>query len=168
MKKYTWVHNSDAPHAESELLIFDVTLSSLPQAIWQWMCCKWLPKENLGSTSNGNYSESVSIVCNALFLPVPGPTSGANPPVTIQLTSHLYLVEGAYEDIKWYAGTMAHWIIKVAHLLYDPLRQVHLGILSDWYHLDRLHPAGDKCSRVICYSLESMNSSQLASSCSWE
>ena len=55
---------------------------------------------------------------------------------------HMYLIEGTFSDIARFAGTTVEWIIRVAHLLCDPLGNVHVfthttGSLSDWYSSDR-------------------------------
>ncbi|KAH9996768.1 hypothetical protein BJV77DRAFT_1085320 [Russula vinacea] len=54
----------------------------------------------------------------------------------------MYLIEGTFSDIAQFAGTTVEWIIRVAHLLCDPLGNVHVfthttGSLSDWYSSDR-------------------------------
>ena len=59
-----------------------------------------------------------------------------------QSSGHLYLIEGTFSDIARFAGTTVEWIIRVAHLLCDPLGNVHVfthttGSLSDWYSSDR-------------------------------
>jgi len=38
-----------------------------------------------------------------------------------QLSGHLYLIEGTFGDISRYAGTTVDWVIKIAHLLCEPL-----------------------------------------------
>ncbi|KIM43621.1 hypothetical protein M413DRAFT_434417 [Hebeloma cylindrosporum] len=101
-------------------------------------------------------------------MPAPGSNPVTEPlaPVRPGLSGHLYLIEGAYEDIKRYAGTTVDWGIWVADLLCDPLGAVQLythttGSASDWLNLDRTsRPAGDKWSMAISYFLESINSSR--------
>ena len=39
---------------------------------------------------------------------------------------HMYLIEGTFSDIAQFAGTTVEWIIRVAHLLCDPLGNVHV------------------------------------------
>ncbi|PPQ98318.1 hypothetical protein CVT26_013637 [Gymnopilus dilepis] len=41
---------------------------------------------------------------------------------SFSLLRHLYLIEGALEDVKFYAGTTVEWIIRVAHHICSPLR----------------------------------------------
>jgi len=80
---------------------------------------------------------------NTLLLPIPSSNASANlTPFSPPLTGHLYLIEGTYEDIQRYAGTTVDWIIKVAHLICDPLGKGQLfthmtGTPSDWYHLNK-------------------------------
>lgn len=80
---------------------------------------------------------------DALLLPIPTSNATTNfPPVNSQLTGHLYLIEGTYEDIQRYAGTTVDWVIKVAQFICDPLGEGQLythttGTPSDWYHLNR-------------------------------
>ena len=80
---------------------------------------------------------------NTLLLPIPSSDATANlTPFNPPLTGHLYLIEGTYEDILRYAGTTVDWIIKVAHLICDPLGKGQLfthttGTPSDWYHLNK-------------------------------
>ena len=56
-------------------------------------------------------------------------------------TGHMYLIQGTFEDITRYAGTTVDWVIKVAHLLCDPLGAgqifTHTGVPHDWYNIDR-------------------------------
>ncbi len=66
------------------------------------------------------------------------------PPAGQQLpvSGHLYLIEGKFEDITQYAGTTVDWIIRIAHLLCDPLGTGHIfthttGTPSDWHSSDR-------------------------------
>lgn len=57
-------------------------------------------------------------------------------------TSHLYLISGSFEDITRFSGTTVDWLIKIAHLLCDPLGSGHLfthttGTALEWYHSPR-------------------------------
>ena len=36
-------------------------------------------------------------------------------------TGHMYLIQGTFSDISRYAGTTVDWVIKIAHLMCDPL-----------------------------------------------
>ena len=36
-------------------------------------------------------------------------------------TGHMYLIQGTFSDISRYAGTTVDWVIKIAHLVCDPL-----------------------------------------------
>ena len=78
---------------------------------------------------------------NALLCPIPSGTTNTLP-ADPDAHGHLYLIEGKYQDIQRYAGTTVDWIIKVAHLICDPLGegQVYthtMGTPSEWYSLDR-------------------------------
>lgn len=83
------------------------------------------------------------------LLPIPTSTD-ASPPDSLTPASppglvhhrHLYLIEGTFTDISRYAGTTVDWIIKVAHLICDPLRAGRVftpttGTSADWYASDR-------------------------------
>ncbi|KAF9510047.1 hypothetical protein BS47DRAFT_1348462 [Hydnum rufescens UP504] len=92
-------------------------------------------------------------VRQARILPIPTPPPAANPlpagppPAGPPLTGpppadHLYLIEGRLEDVMRYAGQTVDWLIRVAHLICEPLGAGRLythptGTASDWYHLDR-------------------------------
>lgn len=73
-------------------------------------------------------------------------------------TGHMYLIQGTFADISRYAGTTVDWVIKIAHLVCDPLGvgrifthtsgvlllflfllffKNYLGVSQDWYNLDR-------------------------------
>ena len=74
-------------------------------------------------------------------------------------TGHMYLIQGTFSDISRYAGTTVDWVIKIAHLVCDPLGagQIfthtsgspllfisfyyffnnRLGVSNDWYDSDR-------------------------------
>ena len=57
-------------------------------------------------------------------------------------TGHMYLIQGTFEDITRYAGTTVDWVIKVAHLLCNPLGTGQIfthasGVPRDWYNTDR-------------------------------
>jgi hypothetical protein len=59
-----------------------------------------------------------------------------------ELTGHVYLIQGTLEDITRYAGTTVDWVIKVAHLLCDPLGAGRIFTHAsrapdDWYNTDR-------------------------------
>jgi hypothetical protein len=73
---------------------------------------------------------------------VVNPNTTNPPPTTPQPPGHLYVIEGAIEDIGRYAGTTVDWVIKVARLICDPSSPGRVythttGTPSDWYHLDR-------------------------------
>ncbi|KAF9458040.1 hypothetical protein BDZ94DRAFT_1313639 [Collybia nuda] len=64
------------------------------------------------------------------------------PPAGSQSPGHIYLIEGALEDIKRYAGATVDWVIKVAHLICDPRGASRVynhttDTPSDWYTLDK-------------------------------
>ena len=86
----------------------------------------------------------------ALILPVPmvttapsapdDPPSGVPPPPSDD--GHLYVIEGSFDHINRYAGGTVDWIIKVAHLICDPLGtgQIYThttGTHVDWYRSER-------------------------------
>ncbi|KAH9176534.1 hypothetical protein EDB89DRAFT_74370 [Lactarius sanguifluus] len=55
---------------------------------------------------------------------------------------HLYLIEGTFEDINRYSGPTVDWIIRIAHLLCDPLRNGHVythprGTPDLWWDINR-------------------------------
>ncbi|KIM44258.1 hypothetical protein M413DRAFT_443277 [Hebeloma cylindrosporum] len=80
-------------------------------------------------------------ICKALLRLIPS-TVATNTSITPEAPGHLYLIEGTYEDIQRFAGTTVDWIIRVAHLLCDPLGEGQVythttGTSSDWYSLDR-------------------------------
>ena len=76
---------------------------------------------------------------------LPHPTTPTNPPLPTSQWSppgHLYLIEGTFTDICRYAGTTVDWLIKIAHLICDPLGTGQVfthttGTASDWYASDR-------------------------------
>jgi len=64
------------------------------------------------------------------------------PPAGQRSSGHVYLIRGTFRDIARYAGTTVDWIIRIAHLLCDPLGIGHVfthttGTPSDWYSSDR-------------------------------
>ena len=57
-------------------------------------------------------------------------------------SGHLYFIKGSFGDIAQYAGNTVDWIIRIAHLLCNPLGTGHIfthttGTSSDWYSSDR-------------------------------
>ncbi|KIM41748.1 hypothetical protein M413DRAFT_27333 [Hebeloma cylindrosporum] len=97
------------------------------------------PKEGLEGPVDPSTKQSIYIrIPYALLRPTP--TTATNQPGNPE--AHLYLIEGTYEDIQRYAGTTVDWIIKVAHLICDPLGEGQVythttGTSSDWYSLAR-------------------------------
>lgn len=97
--------------------------------------------EDPGATETPE-SESVYIrVRHAVLLPIQTPTSTTSPAYP-PLTGHIYLIEGTLDNIKRYAGGTVNWVVKVAQLLCDPLREGQLythttETSSHWYTLDR-------------------------------
>ncbi|KAF5367357.1 hypothetical protein D9615_010277 [Tricholomella constricta] len=80
-------------------------------------------------------------VRQALLLPIPS-TATNPPPARPQPPGHFYVIEGAFEDIKRYAGATVDWVIKVAHLICDPRGAGQMythttGTPFDWYNSDR-------------------------------
>jgi hypothetical protein len=83
-------------------------------------------------------------------VPTGQPSSSSQPVLTGQpssssqsdTTNHLYLIKGSFEDITRFAGFSVDWVIKIAHLLCDPLGVGHVfthttGTAAEWYHFDR-------------------------------
>jgi len=71
--------------------------------------------------------------------PVPAPPSSSSQPVP---TGHLYLIRGSFGDISRFSDSTVDWVIKIAHLLCDPLGSGHVfthttGTAAEWYHLNR-------------------------------
>ena len=110
------------------------------------------PSTNIVQTSlNGGKIAPVATVATEfvlirvrrdLLLPIP--TTATNPPPAASQHSpgHLYLIEGRLEDIRQFSGTTVDWVIRVAHLICDPLGTGQVfthttGTTSDWYASDR-------------------------------
>ncbi|KAI9463729.1 hypothetical protein BJY52DRAFT_933290 [Lactarius psammicola] len=59
-----------------------------------------------------------------------------------QLSGHLYLIRGTFEEITRYAGNTVDWVIKMAHLLCEPLGDGRVythttGTPTIWQNSDR-------------------------------
>jgi hypothetical protein len=108
----------------------------------------WFKSFRREKTENKTSSEGVK--------PVPNPApvlSDASQMVYIRVrmanlesgresTGHMYLIQGTFEDITRYAGATVDWVIKVAHLLCDPLGAGRIFTHAsrapdDWYNTDR-------------------------------
>jgi hypothetical protein len=56
---------------------------------------------------------------------------------------HLYLIQSSFGDISQYVGATVDWIIRIAHLICDPLgTDGHIfthtrGMSAEWYNHDR-------------------------------
>jgi len=69
-------------------------------------------------------------------------TDPDSPPTGQQMSGHLYLIEGTFEDISRYAGVTVNWVIKIARLLCEPLGNGCLythttGTPDNWRSSDR-------------------------------